>query len=74
MPTYVFRNRDTREEKEIFMSISQLDDYRKNNLNEELVIGVSKFISGYGLKPDNGFRDVLKKIKKANPRSKINDF
>lgn len=74
MPTYVFRNRNTHEEKEIFMGISKLDEYRKDNPDEELVIGVSKFISGHGLKPDNGFRDVLKKIKRANPRSKINDF
>ena len=79
MPTYNFINNDTGEEYEEFMSMSELDEFLKNNPNvTQQVSGAPGIISGYHKKPDNGFRDILKRIKKnANKgisRSTVNTF
>lgn len=80
MPTYKFLNNETNEEYEEFMTISALDEYLKNNPNvTQLVNGAPLISSGRGMgKPDNGFRDLLKDIKKKNSRgitrSTINTF
>ena len=81
MPTYAFRNEETGEEHQEFMSISSLDEYLVANPHiTQLVNGAPSIVSGRGLnkKPDNGFRDLLKHIKKGNSkgitRSTINTF
>jgi hypothetical protein len=80
MPTYKFLNNDTGEEHEDFMSISALDEYLKTNPQiTQLVNGAPSLSSGRGLKkPDNGFRDLLKDMKKKHSagltRSTINTF
>jgi hypothetical protein len=80
MPTYGFRNNNTGEEFEEFMSISALDDYLKTNSHlTQLVNGAPMIASGRGMnKPDNGFRDLLKDMKKKHSkgitRSTINTF
>ena len=78
MPTYKFLNNETGEEFEEFMKISELDEYVESNPHlTQLVNGAPMLHSGRGMgKPDDGFRDVLKQIKKnANKgitRSTIN--
>lgn len=66
MSTYLFKNRDTKEEIELDMSISERDAYIDNNPHmEQLVNGFPGL--GHAIvraKPDHGFRDVLKDIKK----------
>jgi hypothetical protein len=80
MPTYKFLNNDTGEEFEDFMSISALDVYLSENTNlTQLVNGAPLIHSGRGMgKPDQGFRDLLKDIKKKNSKgitkSSINNF
>jgi hypothetical protein len=80
MPTYKFLNNDTGEEHEDFMSISALGEYLKTNPHiTQLVNGAPMISSGRGLgKPDNGFRDLLKDMKKKHSkgitRSTINTF
>lgn len=80
MPTYRFQNTETGEEFEDFMSISALEGYLKDNPHiVQLVNGAPMIISGRGMsKPDQGFRDLLKDIKKKNSRgirrSNINTF
>lgn len=80
MPTYRFLNNDTGEEYEEFMGISARDTYLKENLNiTQLVNGAPLIHSGRGLrKPDAGFRDVLKKVKREAQRgisrSTVNTF
>lgn len=80
MPTYKFLNNETGEEHEDFMSISALDEYLTTNPHiTQLVNGAPLISSGRGMgKPDNGFRDLLKDIKKKNQRgisrSTINTF
>ena len=68
MPTYKFRNNDTEEEFELFMTISELGEYLKENSNIKQLIGGAPMISsGRGMgKPDEGFKDILKEIKKKN--------
>ena len=80
MPTYKFLNNETGEEHEEFMKISELDTYLEENPNlTQLVNGAPMITSGRGMgKPENGFRDLLKDIKKRNQkgitRSTINTF
>jgi hypothetical protein len=80
MPTYKFANNETGEEFEEFMAISALDEYLKENPTlTQLVNGAPMISSGRGRgKPDNGFRDLLKDMKKGNSkgfrRSTINTF
>jgi hypothetical protein len=80
MPTYKFLNNETGEEHEDFMSISALDEYLKSNPQvTQLVNGAPGIHSGRGFgKPDQGFRDLLKDMKKKNSKgiagSTINNF
>jgi len=80
MPTYGFLNNDSGEEYTMFMSMSQLDEYLKDNPSiTQLVNGAPMIVSGRGnQKPDNGFRDLLRDIKKKNSRgisrSTVNTF
>lgn len=79
MPTYSFINKQTGEEFDISMSMSELDSYKSNNPHLEQTITSAPALadpSRLGLrKPDSGFRDVLKRIKKASGRSnKINTW
>jgi hypothetical protein len=78
MPTYRFLNNDTNEEFEDFMSISALSQFLEENPHiTQLVNGAPLIHSGRGLgKPDQGFRDLLKDMKKKHSqgltRSTIN--
>jgi len=79
MPTYVFIDNLTGEEYEEFMKISELESYLESNPNVTQQVTAPALHSGRGMgKPDSGFRDVLKQIKKnANKgitRSSVNVF
>lgn len=80
MPTYRFLNTETGEEFEEFMNISALDEYLTNNKHlTQLLNGAPMIHSGRGVsKPDEGFRDLLKDMKKKHSkglrRSTINTF
>jgi hypothetical protein len=79
MPTYNFINNDTGEEYSEFMSMSDLDEYLKSNPNVvQLVNDAPALVSGVSQKPDQGFRDLLKDMKKNNSKgfqkSSINTF
>lgn len=70
MPTYKFLNNETSEEFEVFMKISELDEYKAANPHlTQLVNGCPTLHSGRGMqKPEQGFRDLLKDIKKRSNR------
>lgn len=72
MPTYNFRDIETGEVTEVMMRMSELDEYKKNNphLQQFLTGAPALSTSGgsTGLKIDNGFNDVLKKIKAGSGR------
>ncbi len=78
MPTYSFRDQNTNEVFEKFMSISAREQYLKDNPQLEVVVGTPLIVSGLDRKPDEGFRDVLKEIRKKHDarwtRSTINTF
>ena len=76
MPTYTFLNTDTQEEFDIFLSMSKLDEYKKENPNLESVIGAPAIGDSVRLGVrtiDNGFREVLSKIHNSQPKSNLAD-
>lgn len=79
MPTYMFRNKQTDEQWEDFMGISECEKYLEDNpFIERLVNGAPMICDptrvGVHSKPDNGFRDVLRNIKSKHRGSNINTF
>lgn len=58
------------------MTISEMEQYEKDHPKEEVMCGLPIIHSGRGMKkPDHGFRDVLKRIKKASgSKNTINTF
>jgi hypothetical protein len=78
MPTYSFRNNDTDEEFEQFMSNSDRELYLRDNPNIVQIFkkfpGVVDSVRIGVRRPDDNFRDVLKKAKNAHKYNTINDF
>jgi len=76
MPTYVFRNKETNEQFEQIMKISELDSFRVDNPQLETVIQAvalgdpTKLTSSR--KFDSGFKEVLQKIHERSPGSELN--
>ena len=76
MPTYVFRNKETGEQFEQIMKMSELDSFRVNNPQLETVIQAVAFGDPTKLsssrKFDSGFKEVLQKIHERSPGSELN--
>jgi predicted nucleic acid-binding Zn ribbon protein len=76
MPTYVFRNKETGEQFEKIMKISELDNYRNQNPQLETVIQSVAFGDPTKLtssrKFDTGFKEVLQRIHEKTPGSELN--
>lgn len=75
MPTYTFKNKETEEEFEKFMKNSEREEFLKNNPDIEQTYRYAPSV-GYddSHKPDDGFRDILRKVKKDHPGSDVNTF
>ena len=75
MPTYTFRNKETGEQFEQFMKISERDEYlTKNPQLETLITGAPMMMDPMRAgvrKIDNGFKDVLQQIHSRTPGSKL---
>jgi len=73
MPTYIIKDTKTNKIEEVFMFMSELDEFLKTNPEKHIVPQAPAIVSGVaGLrKIDNGFRDVLKKIKSKHRGSTI---
>jgi len=77
MPYYIFRDINTDETFEKLMKISELDQYKLDNPHLQTVPqapGFSDPVRLGRLKPSDGFRDVLQKVKQGSPRSRINTY
>ena len=77
MPKYTFENTETGEVHGDFMSISAMESYLADNTHIRQVLSDPPIVSGVVSsknKPDSGFRDILKTIKKRHPRSTVNTF
>ena len=75
MPTYTFK-RGTKKWTE-HMIISEMERFLDENVDITIMPAAPRIVSGVANKrnkPDGGFRDVLKRIKKANRGSHINTF
>lgn len=76
MPTYTFRDKNTDEIFDKIMSWDARQKYLEENSNLEVVMGAPAMGDSVRLgirKNDDGFREVLSKISKANYKSNLND-
>lgn len=75
MPTYTFRNKETGEQFDQFMKISEREEYLKQNPHlESLITGAPMMMDPMRAgvrKIDNGFKDVLQQIHSRTPGSKL---
>jgi hypothetical protein len=75
LPTYLFKNKETNEEFEVFMAIKELDEYKEKNPHlEQLVNGAPMIGDPFRLgrkKPKDNFRERLRQIKKDHPGNNI---
>ena len=76
MPTYRFRNRETDEVFEKFMSISARETFLQENPNiETMLSGTPMIVDPVRIgvrKVDSGFKEVLQKIHSKTPGSQLN--
>jgi hypothetical protein len=76
MPTYVFRNKETGEQFDKIMKISELDKFREDNPQLETVIQSVAFGDPTKMsstrKFDTGFKEVLQRIHEKTPGSQLN--
>jgi len=74
MPTYEFRNKETGEVTEVFMKISQRDQYLLDNPHLEQTMTQAPAFTGDHIvvKKDSGFKEVLQKIHEKTPGSQLN--
>lgn len=74
MPTYTIFNKKTKQTEDVFMSYSELEEHLEKNPHMQLQLSAPKIVGGVdGLrKIDNGFKDLLGRMKKNNRGSTIN--
>jgi hypothetical protein len=75
MPTYTFRNKETGDQFEKMMKISELDSFREQNPQLETVIQSPMICDPVRVgarKMDTGFKEVLQKVHEQTPGSKLN--
>lgn len=75
MPTYPVLNKNSGEKKELSMSMSDYDQWRKDNpdWDKDWSAGIGGHMYGKP-KPDDGFKEVMSKVAKAHPRSNLSRF
>ena len=80
MPTYTFEDKTTGERIEKFMSMSAIDQFKKDNPQlKSVILSGQPVIESARLgrmKPEQGFRDLLTSMKqnKSYTGNKINDW
>jgi len=74
MPIYKFENTETGEIFDEMMSYDDSVKYLEENPHLKRIIGAPKIVSGVGsqgVKVDNGFREVMSKIKSSHTVNNI---
>ena len=77
MPTYCFKDKETGEITEKFLHISELDEFKKNNPNLDIVLNMCYYGGIQDLKSkhiDDGFKEVLSKIRNNGQIGKNNNI
>jgi len=73
MPTYVFKDRLTGEQFEKFLSMSEREQFLKDNPDYKSVLTAPNIISGAraGTGKLGGFKEVLQKVGEGHPGSAV---
>ena len=74
MPNYTFLNTETNEHVTVFLKMSEYDDFVKDHPNFVRVFKPNGFVDPIraGItKPDQGFRDLLRRIKSKHRGSTL---
>ena len=73
MPTYVFKDKLTGDQFEKFLSISEKEQFLKDNPNYKSILTAPNIISGARVGTGNlgGFKEVLQKVGEGHPGSAI---
>lgn len=75
MPTYSFIDTETGEEFDVFMKISEREEFLKVNPHVQPMITAPNIVSGVSTSTQNrvpdGFKEVLSKVKEAHPGSSL---
>lgn len=75
MPTYPVKNKETGEIKELYMSMQEYDQWRKDNpkWDKDWSAGAGGVV--YGLpKQSDGFKEVMSKVQSSHPRANLSRF
>jgi hypothetical protein len=72
MPEYTFFNTESGMEWDDFMSISEKEEFLKDNPKVEQVLSTMNIVSGVGgIRNDAGWGEVLQKTAEAHPGSEL---
>jgi hypothetical protein len=76
MPTYNFINQATGEVEEHFMSMSELDDFKKTNPHLDTIVSAPAIVGGVSIrnKESDGMREVFSRIAERNPGSNLDSY
>ena len=72
MPTYLIKNTETEEEKEVFMSYGTLQEYLSLNPEWSQIHKSSHLVSGVKdvfARTDDGWKDTLRRVKAGSAKS-----
>jgi hypothetical protein len=73
MPTYDFLNTETGEIEELFLSLSQREQFLQENPHMQQMIGATPTVSGVSItgKVPDGFKEVLAKVSENHKQSSV---
>jgi hypothetical protein len=73
MPTYDFLNTQTGDVEERFLSLSQREQFLKDNPHMQQMIGATATVSGVSItgKVPDGFKEVLAKVSENHKQSSV---
>ena len=75
MPTYPVINKNTQEKKELSMTMTEYDQWRKDNpdWDKDWTAGVGGVTYGKP-KMEDGFKEVMSKVQEQHPRANLSRF
>lgn len=75
MPTYPVKHKETGEQKELYMSMKEYDQWKLDNPDWEKDWSAGVGGVTYGMpKQSDGFKEVMSKVQKAHPRANLSRY